>query len=63
MKELAEILKDLEQGKISADYAEEKVLRLFDFNNQKAKLCPTCKTTMKPLYDKMACFKCMIHTP
>lgn len=29
MKKLAEILKDLEQGKISADHAESEVLRLF----------------------------------
>lgn len=26
-------------------------------------LCPKCKVPMKPLYDKMACFKCMTHTP
>ena len=30
MKKLAEILKDLEQGKISADHAESQVLRLFN---------------------------------
>lgn len=29
MEKLAEILKDLEQGKISADHAESQVLRLF----------------------------------
>jgi hypothetical protein len=29
MEKLTEILKDLEQGKISADNAEEQVLRLF----------------------------------
>lgn len=26
-------------------------------------LCPKCKVPMKALYDKMACFKCMTHTP
>jgi hypothetical protein len=30
MEKLSEILKDLEQGKISADNAEDKVLRLFN---------------------------------
>lgn len=30
---------------------------------QSKQLCPNCKVPMKLLYDKMACFKCMTHTP
>lgn len=34
MEKLSEILKDLEQGKISANNAEEQVLRLFNVSGQ-----------------------------
>lgn len=34
MEQLTEILNDLEKGKISTDYAEEKVLRLFGVSGQ-----------------------------
>lgn len=42
---------------------EEKVLALFDVVARTEQLCPKCKVPMKPLYDKMACFKCLTHTP
>ncbi len=38
MKKLPEILKDLEQGKISADHAESQVLRLFSVSQQREQL-------------------------
>lgn len=34
-----------------------------DVSRRSEQLCPKCKVPMKPLYDKMACFKCMTHTP
>ena len=36
---------------------------IFDVSGRSEQLCPKCKVPMKPLYDKMACFKCMTHTP
>lgn len=60
MEKLADILKDLEQGKISADNAESKVLRLFNVSGQVCDhpkeartywqgetFCVRCKTTIK----------------
>ena len=45
MEKLAEILKDLEQGKISADNAEGQVLRLFNVSGQSEQLiCPFCQS-------------------
>jgi len=42
MEKLTEILKDLEQGKISADNAEAKVLRLFDIRRSDSPKCLKC---------------------
>lgn len=30
---------------------------------QSEQLCPNCKVELKPLYNEMACFKCMHHFP
>jgi NCAIR mutase (PurE)-related protein len=38
MEKLSEIMKDLEQGKISADNAEEQVLRLFSVSGRSEQL-------------------------
>lgn len=43
MKKLEQILKELEQGKISADHAEAAILRLFDENK------PDCFISTKEL--------------
>ena len=45
MEKLTEILKDLEQGKISADNAEAKVLRLFGVVGQSEQLKCDCGET------------------
>lgn len=39
MEKLNEILKDLEQRKISVDNAEEKVLRLFNVSGRSEQVC------------------------
>jgi len=43
MEKLTEILKDLEQGKISADHAESQILRLFNVVKKSEQLCFVCK--------------------
>lgn len=43
MEKLSEILKDLEQGKISADNAEEQVLRLFNVSGRSELLVDFCE--------------------
>jgi hypothetical protein len=53
------------------EYSEHKAivealteqLRKHAVSGRSEQLCPSCKVPMKPLYDKMACFKCMTHTP
>jgi len=45
-EELWEILRDLEMGKISSTYANDRVLRLFGVVGQSEQLvCPECKST------------------
>lgn len=59
MEELAEILKDLEQGKISADNAEEQVLRLFNVSSAERKFCPFCKNEVSRIL--VHCSYCDAH--
>lgn len=60
MEKLTEILKDLEQGKISADNAESKILRLFNVIKSVCRMCEKerdtnmglcidCTLDMKPI--------------
>ena len=51
----------LEAIKIIEAYEEQ--LCIANIGRRSEQLCSECKIPMKPLYDKMACFKCMTHTP
>jgi hypothetical protein len=62
MEKLTEILKDLEQGKISADNAEEQVLRLFSVVGRSEQLlpkpCKICKTEIRIDVGDGLCAEC-----
>lgn len=43
--------------------AKLKLLGIANVVGRSEQLCPDCKVELKPLYDEMACFKCMKHYP
>lgn len=63
-KEIREIIAHHVGGTYeSKQKCAEEILRLFDVVGRSEQLCPDCKVELKPLYDEMACFKCMKHYP
>lgn len=46
-----------------SDKPQKPQLNILAVSGRSEQLCPKCKVPMKALYDKMACFKCMTHTP
>jgi hypothetical protein len=53
MEKLTEILKDLEQGRISADNAEEQVLRLFSVSGNEVAVLPSNEMFIKFLDEEL----------
>lgn len=54
---------DMYKEKMFVEETENLLVKKLFKQNKVKNPCKSCGFEMKPLYDKMACFNCMTHTP